>query len=846
MSLRRLATVFAVILCSSAAVADDVFTAARELPTKPFTADPSSVERFGPAYRFPQSGWTVVHIEGEPYDRGYQYGRLMAAEIVDYLGTIGETYGPKEPKEAYKTLRMFADALFLRQYHPEFLEEMKGIADGANAAGAKFDGRVLDLVDMVVLNSEIEIAFLDGAVAATPTGLEGKSFKEPQYDKPKVIKKDRCSAFAATGPATADGKIVFGHITMWSLLQASHYNVWLDVKPAKGHRVAMQTYAGGIMSGMDYYLADSGLLLAETTISQTPFNPKGESLVSRCRRAMQYGESIDDVVKILSTDNNGLYTNEWLIGDTKSDEIAMFELGTNASKLWRSSRKEWLGGVEGFYWGCNNTKDLKVRLETKADLGGNRPTSMVFRPSERDCKWLELYRKHKGKIDASFGKEAFTTAPLAAASSLDAKFTTADLAKGMKTFALFGPPRADEWEPKESQVERHGDAIRSIVGNDWTMLDVTRPAASSTDAPVAVDLGPSWSRERSSRPGDSSKPAWKGTILPQSDADIWLATAFADYERIVALEKSLAPSDPKKPLSESAAERLALEYFSPRSKYLTAVRRAEGDFILAKTESNFEKSEWHDVLTNKGVLFLAHLRNKVGGEKFDAAMTEFGKENAGKPVSTEQFQRAIEKQSGGSLGEEFTRWLGERGLPNDPGGPTWGVASFMAEPDKAIIVVGTKSEIAGNRAAARKLQYSIKWSWCNVDVPIVEDKKAGDLIRDRHVLVVGRPETNLIAAQWKDRWPVQFGAASFDLNGKRYANDGTGVVAAIDNPNSNRFSAVLYAGLSADSMLKLIEKAGPQRSNDPAEVVLMEADKSPLPMMATRKAGETPIASAKR
>jgi len=825
--------------------AADPSTAGRGLPTKPFSPDPSSVERFGPAYRYPQAGWIVVHIEGEPYERGVQYGRLMAAEIVDYLKTIGEQYGPKAPMDTYKHLRMFADALFLRQYNPEFLEEMKGIADGANAAGAKLDGRTLDLVDMVVLNSEIEVAFLDAAVDATPNGLENKEFKQPQYDKPKVIKKDRCSAFAATGPATADGKIVFGHITMWGLLQASRYNVWLDVKPAKGHRVAMQTYAGGIMSGMDYYFADSGILLAETTIEQTPFNPKGESLASRCRRAMQYGESIDDVVKILSTDNNGLYTNEWLIGDTKTNEVAMFELGTNAQKLWRSSKNEWLAGAEGFYWGCNNTKDLKVRLETKADLG-QRPNSMVFRPAERDCKWLELYRKHKGKIDASFGHEAFTTAPLAAATSLDAKFTTSELARNMKTYAVFGPPRADVWEPKEEQTEKHGDAIRSMVGNDWTMIDSSRPPATNSDAPVAVDLGPSWSRERSSRSGDSSKPAWKGTLLPKTDADVWLATAFADYERIVALEKSLTPSDPKKSLSDEAADQLAIAYFGPRSKYLGAVRRLGTEAPLSKFTAVFDRSEGYDVAANKGVLFLAHLRKKIGAEKFDAAMTEFGKQNAGKPVTTLAFQEHLAKAAGTPLDSEFSRWLDERGLSNDPGGPVWGVASFMAEPDKAVIVVGTKADIGGNRAAAKELQHAIKWSWCNFDVPIVDDKNASGLLKDRHVLVVGRPETNLVAAQWLKHWPVRFASASFELNGKRYANANTGVVAATDNPNNNRWSAVLFAGLSADSMLRLIEKSGPQRRSDPAEVVLMEADRSPLSFMATRKANETPVASAKR
>ena len=32
-------------------------------------------------YRYPQAGWIVLHIEGEPYERGYQHGRLLAPEI---------------------------------------------------------------------------------------------------------------------------------------------------------------------------------------------------------------------------------------------------------------------------------------------------------------------------------------------------------------------------------------------------------------------------------------------------------------------------------------------------------------------------------------------------------------------------------------------------------------------------------------------------------------------------------------------------------------------------------------------------------------------------------------------
>src|SRR5262249_32278070 len=69
--------------------------------TGSFMPDPASVKRFGPAYRFPQSGWIVVHIEGEPYERGYQHGQLLAPEIIGYLKCFAATQGHKNPTEAW-------------------------------------------------------------------------------------------------------------------------------------------------------------------------------------------------------------------------------------------------------------------------------------------------------------------------------------------------------------------------------------------------------------------------------------------------------------------------------------------------------------------------------------------------------------------------------------------------------------------------------------------------------------------------------------------------------------------------------------------------------------------------
>src|SRR5437016_13319325 len=102
-----------------------------------FQPDPRTVQRWGPAYRYPQDGWIVLHIEGEPYERGVQHGRLLAPEITAHVRGLAAYYGHKAPVEAWKQTRNLANALFLRRYGKEYLEEMRGIAEGASAAGAR-------------------------------------------------------------------------------------------------------------------------------------------------------------------------------------------------------------------------------------------------------------------------------------------------------------------------------------------------------------------------------------------------------------------------------------------------------------------------------------------------------------------------------------------------------------------------------------------------------------------------------------------------------------------------------------------------------------------------------------
>jgi len=803
-----------------------------------FQPDPQSVQRCGPAYRYPQAGWIVLHIEGEPYERGAQHGKLLAPEIAANVRCLAAEQSPKAPAEGWKLTRTLVNALFLRRYDREYLEEMKGIAEGAAAAGAKFDDRPIDLIDIVALNAWEEIATLDHGLDALATGLEGIRFpREALKESPKPRPKPmRCSAFAATGPATKDGKVVFGHITMSGLYECNFYNVWLDVKPAKGHRVLMQSYPGGIQSGLDYYLNDAGLLVCETTLDQTRFDVSGMALASRIRQTLQYADSIDRAVAILGEANNGLYTNEWLLADVNTNEIAMFELGTHKTRLWRSSKNEWFAGTEGFYWGCNNTKDLDVRLETVASIGG-RPAAAVFRPSDRDKMWLELYDRYRGKIDVDFGRLAFTTPPLAAYHSCDAKYTTTDLAKQLKTWAIFGPPLGKTWQPTKEEREKYPE-VRPLVSNPWAILHGGPPAPTVSDAIAAVDLHKKHKREEADDKDDADDenestpktvPAWHGTLLPQSDADTWLATAFARYERIVALEQALRERAKDEKLSEADREKIGLALFVFRADYELG-SRAAGDVPLSKTQSDVRHDEWFRIASGKGVLLLDALRAMLGPKTFDDMMDRFGCDNAGKPITTAAFRACAEKAAGKELGAFFDEWLDHTGLPKEVGaisGP-FAVTSFYAELDRTLIVYGTEDELPTNREAAEALQQAIRARHANFTVPIKGDRDVtSEDTKNHHLLLIGRPDSNRVIASMSKAWPVTFGERSFVVRGEVYAHAGSAVVAAAPNPENPRYSAVVVAGLGAYSTWV----AAPQLPRLPvAEIVVLPNGGKPKPL----------------
>ncbi len=64
------------------------------------------------------------------------------------------------------------------------------------------------------------------------------------------------------------------------------------------------------------------------------------------------------------------------------------------------------------------------------------------------------------------------------------------------------------------------------------------------------------------------------------------------------------------------------------------------------TKSDLRQDDWYRVASGKGVLLLHGLRTRLGAEKFDALMEQFGKEHGGKPTSAAEFETFIVENTG--------------------------------------------------------------------------------------------------------------------------------------------------------------------------------------------------------
>ncbi len=256
----------------AAALADDEF-APYLVPPRPPRPHSSAVKALlrgsGVTAR---EGWIVARLAGSPYRIGFQNG-YYTAQSADYW----MRYFVGEPgSAASKILTRVARDYMWRKVPVRYQRELRGIRDGMRAAGYP-----VGLWRVVAANGWADVLCY---AKLLPTELQG-------FDDPAAgLRTGGCSAFIATGAATADHRPVAAHTTWTPGLPFCMFNVMYQVRPDRGFDLSYQSAGGQIWSGMDWYENGSGLLLTETSLPDSVTDPRGTPVFSRVRKAAQFSD----------------------------------------------------------------------------------------------------------------------------------------------------------------------------------------------------------------------------------------------------------------------------------------------------------------------------------------------------------------------------------------------------------------------------------------------------------------------------------------------------------------------------------------------------------------------------
>ena len=456
------------------------------------------------AYRVEKSGWIFVHLEGSPFQIGFQHGYLLADNLnVSWSAAIHVYWSEKEFGDWWYVARDIARIYVWPKVPPEYKLEMLGIAVGVRAAGYKN----WDLWDIVAFNAWADIdAYWD-------------AYFEHQYPKtgyiplPQMFHREKgCSAFIATGSATKNGEIVMAHNTWAGYAGDAYWNVIFHIKPKRGYEILYQSTGGCIWSGQDWYINSAGLMVCETTLpGMHVYNINGIPIFVRIRYAIQYTDNIDDFIKVMTYKGNGAYANEWLIGDAKTGEICSLQLGCYHWDIYRT--------FDGFIGSCNYPKGEGVRQET--DYDWTDPTTSGYC---RYVRWQQLCEMYYGQIDVELakkmiadhydvltGEEKPSSRTICGhgenspewdyypAGAYDGKVTSSSLVlENMGMWGRWGHPcgtpfYADEFLEEHPEYSWQLPYLRDLLSYDWTFfnkegpMDSTSPTVIINAEIIAID-----------------------------------------------------------------------------------------------------------------------------------------------------------------------------------------------------------------------------------------------------------------------------------------------------------------------------------------------------------------------
>lgn len=327
---------------------------------------------------YKRNGWIYVSVKGDPMERGYAYGYLIANEMKRVLEVnafaIYESMGRKWEYFVDISTRLLKP--IISEHFSEFYEEMEGFAKGCTAGGTP-----MTLDEVIAWNNIFMLT--EGLYSS----LQGEN-KSGVSARGEGGAQERCSAFIAVGDYTEHGKIVVAHNNFSNFIDGQFANIVLDLYPTKGHRMLIQGFPGWIWSGTDFFVTSKGFIGTETTLGGFIAFELNFPISCRIRKAMQYGNTLDDYETYLLEGNSGDYANSWLFGDINTNEIMRIELGLKYHNTERTKN--------GYFIGFNAAYDPRIRNLECVNSGFD---DIRRHQGARRVRLADLMDEYKGKLN---------------------------------------------------------------------------------------------------------------------------------------------------------------------------------------------------------------------------------------------------------------------------------------------------------------------------------------------------------------------------------------------------------------------------------------------------------------
>ena len=251
-------------------------------------------------------GVKVLHLKGRPYEMGYQHGYLLADKIDLMVNSTLLATAAYVAAQTGSDLDKAEELLWMGQkaaepfLPPEFKEEMKGIADGAKAAGIN-----VTLEHILLWNTNYD----QWCIYCHPDYWQGDDLEDSQkankiknskglQQKAATIAGGGCSSFCAWGEwAGGDGKLIFGkNEDNFNMPEQLQNRILVVASPEDGIGHAFLTYPG--MIGLDGGINEAGLAMMTQLNSMQHESMKGCGIAIFTRLLLTHARNVEDAVSI--------------------------------------------------------------------------------------------------------------------------------------------------------------------------------------------------------------------------------------------------------------------------------------------------------------------------------------------------------------------------------------------------------------------------------------------------------------------------------------------------------------------------------------------------------------------